>query len=80
MNCPEQSIILTNYFNLWMYGSYDCSRDQVPIAWWINPLRYNLIIYQTKLTPHMNINKNGIWRIKFSNFVHRIRYVGRVNK
>ena len=79
MNCPEQSIILTSHFNLWMYGSYDCPRSNVPLSWWINPLRYNLIIYETKLTPHMNINKNGILRIKFSNLLHRIRYFGRTN-
>jgi len=73
MYCPEQLVLKTNYFYIWMYGSGDVPRKHVPMKWWLNPLRYSFVIQPTRITPHMIINPNGIWRIKASNFIYRIK-------
>ena len=72
MYCPEQLVLETKHLYIWMHGSGDVPRKEVPIKWWLNPLRHSLVIHPTKITPHMIINNNGIWRLKLDNFIYRV--------
>ena len=70
MYCPEHILINNKYFMLTMYGSGDIPKRYVPVTWWANPLRYEVII---RIPKWVKINREGLWRVKFSNFIHTIK-------
>lgn len=69
MNCPEQILVSNGLFLIMMHGGADIPKRLVPLKWWLNPLRYEVIIW---LKPkRIQINKDGKWNRLGSNFVYK---------
>ena len=68
MDCPEHILINTNYIMITMYGNHDIPKSCVPIAWWINPFRYSVIIRKPKF---ITINGGGLARVRVNNFIYK---------
>lgn len=67
MYCPEHIIVNNKHVILTMYGSADIRKELVPMRWWINPLRYSVVIRRPN---RMHINPEGRWNLHASNFFY----------
>lgn len=66
MYCPEHILINNSSVMLTMYGSADIPKRYIPLKWWVNPLRYELIFKTSK--KWRKINPEGLWRSKASHW------------
>lgn len=65
MNCPEHLVIGGRFGYVWMYWR-DVPRETIPLRIWLNPLRYEVILFLGK--RRLKINSYGAWatRIPFA--------------
>lgn len=70
MYCPEQLVIQNRLVTIYMIGSADIPKRDVPLSWWLNPLRYQIVVWKPR---YWMINRDGKYRIIFANFVYRVK-------
>lgn len=69
MYCPEHILVNNRFLMLIMYGSADIPKKYVPLSWWLNPLRYEVILRWDKPRLWLKINRGGLWRSRVSNAI-----------
>jgi hypothetical protein len=67
MYCPEHLVFKRSWITVYMVGSADIRREFVPLSWWLNPLRYDVIIRSPK---RIRINEDGRAAGKFSSWMY----------
>jgi hypothetical protein len=76
MYCPDYCVLRTKYLVVTMNSDRDVPRKYVPKTQWCNPLRYEVFIRSNQYSNNpitLTINKNGLWWIKYSNFIYKIK-------
>ena len=72
MDCPNTIRLNTRRLMITHCAKYDyITWERVPKSERFNPLRYELIINPEARS--LTINKDGLWAIKFSNFVFKAK-------
>lgn len=82
MDCPETIRINTKRLIIIHYARHDyITWGRVPKSERFNPLRYQLTVKPkgwNQNTKALTINKDGLWAVKLSNFVFKLKCFARV--